>query len=133
MTSVIATGIAGEQLRRSLRTRSRQDSAEVTLEQRLEALARTMRQSSRLLEQVTAELEVRATAAERLRRDAATAEQVAKLNQAERDAVAHLLRAELTTEARRSTRVAILTGLLFFVGGVAATVGVTLFVQPLYR
>jgi VIT1/CCC1 family predicted Fe2+/Mn2+ transporter len=84
-----------------------------------------------LVEQVTAEIEARAATAERLKDEAQAAEQLAQLSKAERDAVARLVRAEVSDENRRSTRLSVVTSALFFVAGVAATVAVTLFVHPL--
>jgi hypothetical protein len=107
-------------------------STEITLEQRIQALAETMRSSARLVEQVTAEIETRAATAERLRDEAQAAEQLAQLSKAERDAVARLVRAEVSDQNRRSTRLSFVASVLFFVAGVAATVAVTLFVHPLH-
>lgn len=129
--SVLATLLAS--LLQYIQQRRRTPTAqEVTLEQRLDALARTMRESSRLLQQVSAEIEVRAATAERLKDEAQTAEQLAKLNQAQAEAVAKLVGTVVGGESKRSTRQSVLAGALFFIGGVAATVTVTLFVHPLH-
>lgn len=102
-----------------------------TLEGRLEELSRIIRTSGRLLEQVEAELKAREVTAARLKVEAETAQQITRLTQAEREAVARLLRSEVTEESRRSFRKNLVTGGLFFLGGVGATVAVTLFLHPL--
>jgi predicted ATP-dependent protease len=85
-----------------------------------------------LVEQVTAEIEARAATAERLRDEAQAAEQLAQLSKAERDAVARLVRAEVSDQNRKSTRLSFVASALFFVAGVAATVAVALLVHPLH-
>jgi type VI protein secretion system component VasF len=73
----------------------------------------------------------RAARAKLLKEEAETAEQLAKLTEAERAAVARVVRGEIAVEGRRSTRLGIWMSLLFFVLGVGASVGVTLLVHPL--
>jgi TolA-binding protein len=128
--SAVSAVVAAAAQRRFL-SMGTSSSTEITLEERIQALAETMRASGRLVEQVTAEIEARAATAERLKDEAQAAEQLAQLSKAERDAVARLVRAEVSDENRRSTRLSVVTSALFFVAGVAATVAVTLFVHPL--
>jgi TolA-binding protein len=126
------TGVAGWVIQPRFRSKERSSSTEITLEQRIQALAETMRSSARLVEQVTAEIEARAATAERLRDEAQAAEQLAQLSKAERDAVARLVRAEVSDQNRKSTRLSFVASALFFVAGVAATVAVALLVHPLH-
>jgi VIT1/CCC1 family predicted Fe2+/Mn2+ transporter len=103
-----------------------------TLEDRLEQLGRTMRDAAKLLNQVQAEIEARSARAKNLKEEAQTAEELAKLNQAERDAIATLVRNEIGAETRKATRQSYIAGALFFIAGVIATVTVTLFIHPLH-
>ncbi|MBV9012125.1 MAG: hypothetical protein JO272_08750 [Pseudonocardiales bacterium] len=75
-----------------------------TLEDRLEELGRTMRSAARLLNQVEAEIQVRSASAERLKEEAQTAENLVKLNQEQRDAIAKLVRNEIGVETKKVTR-----------------------------
>ena len=97
---------------------------------RLARLGSTMQESAQLLEQVSGEIEARSAAAAQLQKEAQEAEQLAKLNQAERDAVVRAVRAEIVSESKKSARQGLWANLLFFIAGVAASIAVTLFVQP---
>ncbi len=113
-----------------LQSTIRPNVAVPTLEERLKDLGQTMRTSAELLTTVQAEIEARAARAERLAEEVQTAERLAELNKAERDAVARLVRAEIAGESKRSARRDLLINGLFFVAGIAASVAVTLFVHP---
>ncbi len=135
--SVLSAFIALGALWLSIRqySRSRQDLArlgrEETLESRLDELTATMRQSAKLIAQVEQELQARAATAERLKGEAATAESLMKLAENEREAVARLVRAEISAESRKSFRSGLRLNFLFFVAGALASVATTLFIQPL--
>lgn len=105
---------------------------ETTLEKRLEDLSKTMSTSSRLMEQVTAELEARVLLAEQLKKEAEAAEALAGLNKGQREAVARLVRgevsAEIAAESRRAKRLSITIGFLYFAAGAAASYVITLLV-----
>lgn len=105
-------------------------AGEESLEVRLARLGSTMQESAQLLEQVSGEIEARSAAAAQLQKEAQEAEQLAKLNQAERDAVVRAVRAEIVSESKKSARQGLWANLLFFIAGVAASIAVTLFVQP---
>jgi hypothetical protein len=99
--------------------------SETTLEQRLSDLADLMRSSSMVLEEVQAEIQARVALAEEAKRSATDAQHVAQLNEAQRLAVARLVRAELNSEVAKSDRRAFWQSLainfLFFAAGVAVT------------
>ena len=112
--------------------RSSTTAAELTLEQRVARLVQNMRESGRLVEQVTAELELRAATAEKLQAQADAAEQIVKLTAEQQKAVARLVRTEVAGESKRAFRQSLLANALLFLAGVLATITVTLFVHPAY-
>jgi CHASE1-domain containing sensor protein len=103
-----------------------------TLEDRLEELGCTMRSAARLLNQVEAEIQARSASAERLKEEAQAAENLVKLNQAQRDAIAKLVRNEIGAETKKATRQSYIASALFFIAGVAATITITLLIHPLH-
>ena len=108
--------------------RQRKSAARVppTIERRLDDLSTSMRQSARLVEEVSAELELRAAAARQLEEDAKAAEALAALHKDQADAIRRMMDAELETVGRRIRRDSIVIGVASFVAGVGATVLVTL-------
>ncbi len=102
------------------------EKAGESLEARLTALGETMRASARLLEEISAEMDARLVAAERLKTESQAAERLAELNEAQRQAVARLVRAEVSTEGKKSFRQGLLANFLFFLAGVFASIATTL-------
>jgi phosphoglycolate phosphatase-like HAD superfamily hydrolase len=104
------------------------------LEAMIEHLVRSMRESAGLVERVSSELEARRAVAARLQEEAKSAQEIARLNQAERDAVARLLRAQLTEEItaqmRRNFRQSTWLAVASFVAGAGASLAITLLVHP---
>lgn len=101
-----------------------------TLDQRLDELSKSMRNSARLVEQVSAELEARAAAARTLEEEAKAAEALAALNKDQADAVRRLLGAELAGAGKRIRRDSIVIGLASFVAGGGVTYLISLLVHP---
>lgn len=91
-----------------------------------------MSSAARLLNQVEAEIQARSASAERLKEEAQAAENLANLNQAQRDAIAKLVRNEIGVETKKATRQSYIASALFFIAGVAATITITLLVHPLH-
>lgn len=88
-----------------------------------------MRSSALVLEEVQAEIQARVALAEKAKTDAQEAEQLAQMNEAQRIAVARLVRAELASEVHKSSKRSFWQGFavnfLFFVGGVVASIATT--------
>jgi hypothetical protein len=91
-----------------------------------------MRESARLVEQVSAELDTQAATARCLKAEAASAEALAALNKDQADAVRNLVDTELSTATRRIRSDSIKIGVGAFLAGGALTVLVTLLVHPLH-
>jgi len=91
-----------------------------------------MRESARLVEQVSAELDARAATAKRLEEEAKTAEALAALHKDQADAIRRMMDAELSTAARGIRRDSIIIGIASFVAGAGVTLLVTLLVHPLH-
>jgi hypothetical protein len=106
--------------------------APTTLEERLDELSKSMRQSARLVEQVSSELEARAATARRLQEEARTAEALATMHKEQADAVRRMLDAELVTQAKRIRGDSIKIGIASFIAGGGLTLAVTLFVHPFH-
>lgn len=85
-----------------------------------------MRSSAQILEQVQAEIQARVELATKAKQDAEEAEQVAQLNEAQRVAVARMVRAELAGEVANSSRRSFWQGFivnfLFFASGAIVSV-----------
>ena len=107
-------------------------ASQKTLEERLDELSKSMRDSARLVEQVSAELEARAVTARRLTEEANTAEALAGLHKEQAEAVRRMMDAELTGTARRIRNDSIKIGIGSFVAGGGVTLAVTLLVRPLH-
>ena len=90
-----------------------------------------MRESARLLEQVSAEIAARAATAATLKEEAEAAEALAQLNAEQREAVARIVRSEVSTEERHVFRQNLLVNALFFLGGAGTSVLIVLFVHPI--
>jgi hypothetical protein len=103
-----------------------------TLEQRLDELAESMRQSARLVEEVSAELDARAATAKQLKEEADTAQAIAGLHQEQMEAVRRVLDAELTGATRRIRGDSIKIGVASFIAGGGVSLLVTLLVPPLH-
>jgi hypothetical protein len=105
--------------------------AQRTLEQRLDDLAASMRNSAQIVQQVSTELEARAATAKRLKEEAEAAEALSRLHKEESDAIGRMLRAQLEGATREIRRDSIKIGIVSFAGGAAASLLVTLLVHPL--
>lgn len=105
---------------------------EQTLEQRLTDLGDLMQSSAQILEQVQAEIQARTALAAKAKQDAEEAQHVAQLNEAQRAAVARLVRAELAGEVAKTSRRSFWQGFvinfLFFIGGAVLSVITTLWI-----
>jgi hypothetical protein len=121
-------------LRRSSQIASRVEggASQATLEERLDELSKSMRQSAGLVQQVSAELEARAATARQLQKDAETAEALAALHKDQADAVRRTIDAELATAAKDIRSDSIKIGVASFIAGGGLTVVVTLFVHPFH-
>jgi hypothetical protein len=127
LLSAVAAALQAAMRTRHLPAEARRPT---TLEDRLSDLGDLMRSSARVLEEVQAEIEARIALAERAKADAQDAEQLAQLNEAQRLALARLVRAEVSTEvskdSRRSFWQSFAVNLIFFVLGGVASVLITL-------
>jgi hypothetical protein len=106
---------------------------EPTLEERIQSLSNVMAESAKLLEQVTAEIELRATFAKEKKEEADVAIAAATLNQDQLQALQRVVRTEVSTESNRGIRAALLVGVFSFILGIAATILIALFVHPLHE
>jgi hypothetical protein len=130
VTGAVSAFLAGLVSRRRTDLESR--VAQATLEERLDELAKSMRQSARLVEQVSSELDARAATARRLQEEAKKAEALAALHRDQADAIRRMLDAELATQAKRIRGDSIKIGIASFVAGGGLTLAVTLFVHPFH-
>lgn len=105
-----------------------------TLDDRLQKLAEASETAQRLSREVSLEIDVLTTNATRARSEAEQAQHLISLNQKQRDAVASLVRGQISSEIKGSSRRdfwrSFWQNVLFFVLGVAASVIVTLVVRP---
>ena len=101
------------------------------LEDLLQQLTVNAKEAGRLATLVQVEIQAQLTAVAKLRKDATEAEQLAALHGAAADAVAAQIRAAATAENKKASRVAIWSGALYFVAGVAASIFVTMLVRPI--
>lgn len=97
-----------------LDVKRRKPSADSLLESRLEELAQAMQRSSLLVVEVEAALTARRTAVEKLRLEAETAQQLQNLTLEQREAVATVLRAEVTREGKKVLWQGALVNAVFF-------------------
>jgi uncharacterized membrane protein YfcA len=136
-TVVGATGVA-QAARRSRRrdeqtaSRVAAQTAQVTLEDKLTSLSKSMRQSAKLVEEVSAELDAREATARRLQQEAQDAEALAALHRDQTEAVRRLLDTELVGQRKGIRKDAIIVGIFSFVLGVGGTLLVTLLVHPIH-
>ncbi|QHC25263.1 hypothetical protein [Streptomyces sp. GS7] len=130
LAGVLASGL-GIVFERLAKRRVDASLKPVPLDQRVQQLGRSMRESARLIEQVTAELEARSASAQRLKEEAESAQVLAKLQEKERKAVADLVKAEIEGQRRRTLRDGLIANAFFFVGGGLVTLAVALFVHPI--
>jgi hypothetical protein len=91
-----------------------------------------MRQSARLVEQVSAELDARAATARRLQKKAEDAEALAALHREQSDEVRRMIDAELATATRRIRSDSIKIGIASFIAGGDLTLLVTPLVHQLH-
>jgi hypothetical protein len=117
---------------RNRRSRTAEAAPSKTLEDRLDELSKSMQDSARLVEQISAELDARATTVKRLQEDAKAAEALAGLHKEQVEAVRRMMDAELEGNARRIRRDTIIIGFGSFVAGGAVSFVITLFVHPLH-
>jgi biopolymer transport protein ExbB/TolQ len=105
-----------------------------TLDERLDKLSASFRESARLVEQVSAELDARAVTARQLEQRAQDARALAAQHTEQVDAMRRLLRsemkAELTSAERHIFRDSLKVAIASFVLGAAASVLITLLVHP---
>lgn len=106
--------------------------SEGSLESKLERLSTSMGEAVALMEQVSAELAARKETVERLNAEADHAQSIISLTQEQKEAVAKVVRTEVVTEGKRSSRMSFWVGLLYFAAGALITVAVTMFVRPVY-
>ncbi|TDW18833.1 hypothetical protein EV650_5429 [Kribbella kalugense] len=90
-----------------------------------------MRSSAELIEQITAEMEVRAATAASLKAEAEQAQQLASLHQEQQDAVMRAVRAEIGAEGKNAARQNLKANILFFLAGVLVSVAIQLVIKPL--
>src|SRR5882757_8471700 len=119
------------QVFRDALTQTEPPATEPTLEERIQSLSKTMAESARLLAQVSAEIELRATFAKQKQEEAEIAIAAATLNGEQLAALQRVVRVEVGTEGNRGLRAGMLTAAFTFVLGIAGTILVTLFVHPL--
>ncbi|OSC26733.1 hypothetical protein B8W69_16160 [Mycobacterium vulneris] len=112
--------------------RVRDAITDTSLESRLKTVAASMARASELLVLVQTEIQARAAKAKQLAEEVERGEQLALLTQPQKDAVAAVLRAEVSAEGRRSIWWTVGISVLTFVFGSAVTVLVTLLVHPLH-
>jgi hypothetical protein len=128
----VATAVVVQRRTRQIVSNAESGASQATLEERLDALSKSMRESARLVEQVSAELDARATTARQLQKDAETAEALAALNKDQADAIRRTIDAELATAAKGIRSDSIKIGIASFIAGGGLTLIVTLFVHPFH-
>jgi methyl-accepting chemotaxis protein len=111
-------------------TRERQPPQ--SLDERLDQMAKSIRNSARLVEEMSAELEVRATAARELEEKAKEAEALAALNKDQAEAVQRLVDASVGSARKGIRRDSIVIGIASFVAGAGVSLLVTLLVHPIH-
>ena len=91
-----------------------------------------MRSSAKLVEQVSAELDVRAATAKKLKEEADAAEALAAINKEQADAIRRLMDTELEGAARRIRKDSIVIGIASFIAGGGISFLITSLVHPLH-
>jgi hypothetical protein len=121
--------IYGQLIVKRLRRQTRPEPK--PLEDLLDQLTANAVEAGRLAALVQAEIQARLAQVEKLRKDATEAKHLAALHGAAAEAVAAQFKAAVESESKKSTRYSLLSGVLFFVAGVAASIFVTLLVRPI--
>jgi hypothetical protein len=96
-----------------------------TLEERLAELSKSMRDSARLVEEVSAELEARAATARQLKEEAETAEAIVGLHKEQTEAVRKMMDRELTKTVHSIRADSVKIGIASFVAGGGLTYAFT--------
>jgi hypothetical protein len=133
LVASLVAGLLGALGSRAARQASeaRHDGSAETLEKRLDRVVKLTRESSQLLEVTEVEIQARAENARQLKEQADAAQAVIQLTAEQREAVASVVRAEVTQESARSFRKSLVVNALFFIAGGLLSVAVVLFVHPL--
>lgn len=105
---------------------------EITTEGRLTQLGKIMAIASQMMTEVQAELTAQHALAKQLAEEIAEGKQLAALNEESRAAVASVVRAEVEKGGKRALWQSALISFGFFVAGAAVTLGVTLYIHPLW-
>jgi hypothetical protein len=103
----------------------------LTLEDRIDLLQQQMKASAILIEQISAEMDARAKTAASLKAEAEQAQQLASLHEEQQKAVVRAVRAEMTSESKRTARRNLVANIMFFLGGVLVSVAIQLLIKPL--
>jgi hypothetical protein len=119
-------------LRDAIKESPKAAPAEPSLEERIQSLSGVMAESASLLEQITADIELRAVFAKEKKEEADLAIAAASLNHEQLQALQRVVRTEVSSEGNKGIRAGLLIAIFSFILGVAATVLVTLFVHPLH-
>lgn len=131
-TFTLVVTVSGQRHALEQATKVEGDASQATLEDRLTRLSKSMQQSARLVEQVSAELDARAATARQLQKEADDAQALAALHKEQSDAVRRMIDAELATATRRIRSDSIKIGIASFIAGGGLTLLVTLLVHPLH-
>jgi hypothetical protein len=102
----------------------REEAAEPTTEDRLNRLSASLREAASIGDEIQDEIERRTVRLEELRSKAEEYEQLARLNEAEAEAVAAIVRGASKADEGRAIKRDILMNLVFIVVGVVLTIGV---------
>jgi hypothetical protein len=124
--------VVGRDQSRTVRRRKRYARPALSLDTRLDQMAKSFRHSARLVEELSAELEVRAAAARELEEKAKEAEALAALNKDQADAVQRLVDASVGSARKGIRRDSIVIGIASFVAGAGVSLLVTLLVHPIH-
>lgn len=85
-----------------------------------------------MIEQVTAEMDLRAAAVQKLQQEAVDAEATKSLSAEQHEALRHLVESTLRPETNRAIKWAWISGVFGILTGAGITVAITLFVHPLH-
>lgn len=102
-----------------------------SLDERLDQMAKSIRDSAHLVEEMSAELEVRAAAARELEEKAREAEALAALNRDQAQAVQRLVDTSVGNARKGIRRDSIVIGIGSFFAGAGASLLVTFLVHPI--
>jgi biopolymer transport protein ExbB/TolQ len=129
--AIVASVIAIYRTIRRQRQQLAKTISPASIEQRLDELSNSMKDSARLVEQISAELDARAATAKQLDADAKAVEALAELHKDQADAVRRMLDAELGRSERRIRRDSVVIGAFSFIAGGGVSLLITLLVHPL--